>query len=540
MIHHQQKRQHLNGHILGGCAARTGPLPGFATLRAAHPPLAALRVPAPAAKAAKSVPYQALIAMQKIVTLQKESFTKIIISFLFITPLFAQDSLILTPDALLTIIDANHPVGKQAQQISARARAGLLAARGGFDPKLYGGIDQKFFGGKTYYNYAAGGLKIPTRIGAEVKLAYETANGTYLSPENKLPEGGLAVAGVSLPLGQGLLIDARRAALRQAGIFVQSAEATRLSMLNDLYFDALKSYWEWSLAQNLVAVYGDAVRIATNRFNGVKQMYIAGDEPAIDTLESWLTVQTRQQSLFEAQLRARKSALELSNFLWNENGNPVVMNAALSPLLLDSVALPQPPPPAALASLIDSLPMAHPDLQNLRYALQTLEVERQLKADKLKPKVNVNYNVLTDQWTYASYAPLSAAPNNYKWGLEVSFPLYLREERGNLAMTRAKIQETNWKQEQKWLELQNKVSAYYAETNYLDQQIRLYSQALKNYQTLLEAEETKFLVGESSIFLINAREQKVLEAREKLLELTGKYLKATAGIRWAAGVLYGE
>ena len=48
--------------------------------------------------------------------------------------------------------------------------------------------------------------------------------------------------------------------------------------------------------------------------------------------------------------------------------------------------------------------------------------------------------------------------------------------------------------------------------------------AYQNYIRLQRAEEIRFQNGESSLFLINARENKALEALQKLQELRAKYV----------------
>jgi outer membrane protein TolC len=54
---------------------------------------------------------------------------------------------------------------------------------------------------------------------------------------------------------------------------------------------------------------------------------------------------------------------------------------------------------------------------------------------------------------------------------------------------------------------------------------------------LLKAESFRFQNGESSLFLLNTRENKVIGTAEKLIQLRAKYLKAAYGISWAAGNL---
>ena len=46
---------------------------------------------------------------------------------------------------------------------------------------------------------------------------------------------------------------------------------------------------------------------------------------------------------------------------------------------------------------------------------------------------------------------------------------------------------------------------------------------LHGYQILLESELTLFDIGESSMFLVNTREQKLIDARLKLIEVKFLY-----------------
>jgi hypothetical protein len=58
-----------------------------------------------------------------------------------------------------------------------------------------------------------------------------------------------------------------------------------------------------------------------------------------------------------------------------------------------------------------------------------------------------------------------------------------------------------------------------------------------NYQQLLKSEEIKFEQGESSLFLINSREIKLIETLQKQIEVTNKFYKAKYAVEWAAGLL---
>ena len=62
----------------------------------------------------------------------------------------------------------------------------------------------------------------------------------------------------------------------------------------------------------------------------------------------------------------------------------------------------------------------------------------------------------------------------------------------------------------------------------LQEQNVMAQELVTNYATMLNAEERKYQVGESSIFLINSRELKLIDSQLKQIELTYKLYKAKA------------
>ena len=56
-------------------------------------------------------------------------------------------------------------------------------------------VDQKRFDGTNYYAYTDVSLKVPTPIGSDIKVGFESARGTYISGEpSKLRLSWLALA----------------------------------------------------------------------------------------------------------------------------------------------------------------------------------------------------------------------------------------------------------------------------------------------------------------------------------------------------------
>lgn len=437
-------------------------------------------------------------------------------------------------DDYIRYVYENHPVAQQANLLVRQGDAHLLKARGGFDPKLQGDLARKRFNESLYYNVAQGGLEIPTWFGVEGKVSYEQADGIFLNPERNVPDVGLWTAGISVPIGQGLFIDERRAALRAAQIMLESTEVERLSMLNNLLLEATKAFWDWFAAYQQRQIITDALELARDRFAFTKGSFEQGENPGIDTTESYIQVQTFQLLLNDANVAFKNAGLELSTFLWLDNGIPLeVTDAAIpAPFTSQATALPT---IDSIGQWVEQLAVQHPDLLQYRYKLEALDVNRRWKVEQLKPEFDLNYNFITS--TVGGDEIINGTLDNYKLGVTFQLPVFMRKERGDVQLANLKIRETELQFEQKSLELSNKVEAYYNELVNLDNQIQLVGEMVTNYQKLVDAERTLFTLGESSLFLVNSREMKFIDAALKQVALQAKYQKAIYGLDWASGRL---
>lgn len=445
----------------------------------------------------------------------------------------------LTPEKFFDLILQYHPVAKQADLIPQYARQQLVVARGGFDPYFFSSLDQKQFSEKEYFLLNESGFKVPTWYGIELKGSYTFNKGTNLNPENTMPVNGQALAGISVPIGQGLFMDERRAVLKQAKVFTEASVFERITMLNDLLFAAAKEYWEWTYQYNNYIVFQDALTVADERFIGVKKSLEFGDIPAIDTLEAFINLQNLQFNANEAFMLYRNATYNLSNFLWFENNVPLEITDKLQPINLQNINFQNTPKADSIEAIINAISITHPEIRSLQLFLKQLDIERKLKLEYLKPRINLNYNVLSvNQFTFNTNPEFANLFNtNYKWGFDIAFPLFWGKGRGNYKLAKLKIADTEYKLQLKQLEIINKIQTYFNELTILRAQVDLYEDATQNYNRLLIAEEIKFQTGESSMFLINARQMKLLEFQIKLLEVKSKYFKALAGVAWSSGTI---
>lgn len=460
---------------------------------------------------------------------RKSNFLILIISLLWLSPdaqAQSVDTTVLPVDTFVTLVKRHHPMALQARLIRNQAQANRLKASGAFDPKLFSEVNQKQFSEKDYYQLQNSGIEFPAWYGLKAKAGYELNEGVFLNNQNTVPGSGLWYADVSITLGKGLFMDERRAMLKQARLLEESAEFEVDLALNDLLEEALNSYWLWYEAYREMSVMKEALQAATFRFKGIKRQAIIGDKSMVDTLEAAIQVQDRSIRLTKAQAKFITRRNELATYLWLEGVVPLNIKEATKPEFNEK---------AVLNILPEDWFVEHPSLNFYRLKLEGLEIERRLKAESLKPQLDLNYKFLNQPAPNDFFAQYS--PDNYNWGLKASFPLFVRKGRGDLNQTKVKIEENNLELDLKRVGLQNKVQALEQELILSQGQLIETRSMVNNYRRLLAAENNKFRNGESSLFLINSRELKYIDAQLKQVELESKLNSVRAKLLAAAGVL---
>ncbi len=455
--------------------------------------------------------------------------------------LAATDTLpVFTAEEFYQAILQYHPIVRQAGLLSQEAQEQVRQARGAFDPKLFSDYKRKNFGNTLYYDKWQSGLSVPILPGGiDVKMTYDRNTGKYLNPEYTVPSTGLIALGVSVPISQGLLIDARRNALRQAQLAVNMADADRLALINKTLFDAAKAYWDWYLAYQQFRWLERGYQLADTRFIAVRQRALIGDAAAIDTTEALITVQDRQVQLQQASVDLQNTRLSLSAFLWSTQEE-----STLQPIDLPPTVMPQ----AAPLNLADRVPIQdllnrasqqHPDLIKLTNKQQQLTIEERYRRALLLPKVSVEASLLSrgplSEANYDGASSYSFQPDNHKIGVDLAFPLFLRAERGKLRQVQLQNQQTGLKRQQTGRDIVNEVQRSWNELLALGRQVTTQQQTMANQDLLVRAEVAKFQLGESSLFLVNSRETKLIDYQIKLEELRAKHQKALATLWYAAG-----
>lgn len=429
-----------------------------------------------------------------------------------------------TQEELIAIVKNYHPVAKQAQLDVSIAEANVTASRGAFDPLVSLDKSRKELNGSTYYNKEKAELKIPTWYGVDLYAGSESMMGEKLNPEET--NGRIYYAGVSLPLVQNLVIDKRRAALQQAKILRDQSQIARRAALNDLIAEAALSYWDWWEQYRVLQIVQASVKNAKERLAMVKIAQRLGDRPAIDTIEAATQLQTFEQQETEALMLFQKSRLQLSVFLWNDKGEAYELPEDVIPQVIIS----ERPP------LLDSIlreALLQPLLVEYDFKLRGLEIERRLKFQSLLPEVTAKYNAISRELSNTFNHALF--DNNFRFGITLSMPLRLSEGRGQYRASIQKIQQVELEQKLKQFSIQAKAKQYFIEWQQTLFQYEQQQRLVQNFLILQRGEETKFINGESSLFLINSREARTIEGQRKEISLLAKIQQSIVRLKWAAG-----
>jgi outer membrane protein TolC len=450
--------------------------------------------------------------------------------FLLITLLFAnyftsaQDSTsVISLSEYLAYVKTYHPIVKQVGLIVNESEAKLMKARGAFDPKFEIDFNRKKFKDTEYYNKLNAAFKIPTWYGIELKGNFEENTGDYLNPEASIPEDGLYSVGVSVSLAQGFLTNKRMAMLKQAKLFIKQAEADKQLFVNNILFKATLSYFNWLKTYNEKKVYENFLANAEMRFNGIKKSFEVGDKSAIDTIEARITLNNRKLNLEKSRIKYIKASLELSNYLWLNDDTPIEIKEHIIPDINTILSIDSTLNTSALN--IENLDLEnHPKLLSLNYKFQSLTLEKRLTLNNLLPKIDLQYNFLSQ----TPEAVRTFSTSAYKSGLNLSFPLFLRKERGNLKLAKLKLQDTEFDIKSTKVTLKNKINAINQELESYILQNNYTNMILKDYNTMLNAEERKFFMGESSLFLVNSRESKLIDAKLKAIALENDFFNIKA------------
>jgi len=412
----------------------------------------------------------------------------------------------------LTIIKENHPLINKANLFDEFEEAYRLKGKGVLDPKLHSNYNRKRFDDTDYYTVWQSEAKIPTRLPIDFSVGYENNSGDFLANDDSVPKNGLVYGTINLNILRGLLFDEQRFQIQAAELNGIKSRIDKNLLLREIIYQAVGAYLDWSKAFYEVEIYRDYLDLVTVRHQNVVELFRNGDSPAVDTIESIVNLNTAEKIFLESAESLLSKQQKLNLFLWNEDGQPLQISNQVIPSELEN-----------LLSYLEEISLIispafenDPSVRKFQNRINALELTNRLQKEQLKPNLVLKYNTIVSLGK-DDFNPTFSL-NDYKYGVSFEYPILNRKTKGDIRLNEAMIKQNLYDKTQYQETLANKYVEINARQIIQQDILNIVNQKINNSEVLYAAENLKFQLGESSIFLLNSRERKLLEARTDLIK----------------------
>lgn len=418
----------------------------------------------------------------------------------------------------------NHPAVRLARSQLEQATADARTARGAYDPSLSASWEQKNFGGSLYFDYLKGTATVPTPLGFDFKLSYESANGRYINPERRTQSPGLLSFGVSLPVGQRWLVDERRTALHVARESERIAAADFRAASNRVILEATRDYARWTEAHRRTKIAREGAAMARARYEFTRTRVASGEAAPMDTVEALLEVQRRNSTLAESDQLQFNARAALALHLWDAAGRPIALspNGVPSSSIPVDIALPH--------ELLPRFVQQHPDVLRASSRVAQTRAQQQLSAAQRVPLPALELFALSssDQFPLGNSVQYGARADNLKRSASLTVPLLMLKERGRAASASARYRQSVIDQSRLELLISTNISVAFREMQTAQQLLALQRAIVANSELLVRGEDTRFRNGESTLLVVMIRERSLLDEMLRLVALELRLLTAFA------------
>lgn len=440
------------------------------------------------------------------------------------------DCPVLSLDEFLRQVLRTSPSARANRLEQERAAAQLLKARGGFEPTLVSGYAYKTQKDKDKLNVLRSGVKWPLNLPASptLKFDYRRGLGSSIDPSVATSGVGETRFGISVSPLQGLLTDKSRTALNKARLAPDRAEALQAQQRNRLLLKATKAFWDWVKARRELEISRDLLRLARQRQALITREAEAGEVPAVDSIEAARITASRQGAVDKAVRAARETRIDLATFLWTDDGSPASFRyAPPSPQMPPSVDT------SRQSAAVETALSRRPKLRMMDVKQRQTQIERRLARARLRPDLKLEAQAV-------SYTESPLNVTDVKVGVKIDQPLFFRGRRSGAQKTQIKLQDLNLKRDVAERKVRADVESALAALSQARRRTRSARRNRRLTRELRQAEQRRFEEGESTLFVLNKREQSLAKARKQLVSAETSALKAYATYQWATGTIGDE
>jgi outer membrane protein TolC len=347
-------------------------------------------------------------------------------------------------------------------------------------------------------------------------------------------DAGEIRAGVSVPLWRNGPIDRRRASIRRAELGQRIASLSTEQQKIEAARAAAHRYWEWVAAGARVAIARDWYEIAKTRDAALGERAARGDIPAFEQLENRRTLIQREGAVVAATRSLEQAAIELSMYLRDARGEPVLASSSRLPPAFPDAAEPS---GMNVEASIERAHGARPEPARLSAQREQFDVERRFAENQMVPGIDLSLVGAKDLGSATAGMTEKQGAPRLEVGLTIDIPIPNRAARGRVAAARAGAEKVDVQarlvRDRIAADVRDAASASRAARLRVDVAHREVADA----EELEAGERRRFELGDSTLLIVNLREQATAEARIREVDAKSDFHRAMASYRAALGEL---
>ncbi len=420
-------------------------------------------------------------------------------------------------------VEKHYPLIQVAQQEQQMAKAEVLAAKGAFDPQVRFQAEGAALGYYQNGRFEARYTQPTPFWGAQFFGGYRLGLGTFPVYEGKLETNqyGEVFAGVEVPLWRNGPIDRRRADMKKAEVGTSMAKASLDQQRIESTRLASNRYWDWVSAGQRLRIAKELLDLAEKRNQWLRRRVEEGDLSKIEQIDNERLVLQRQGFVAASERQLEQAQIELSLYLRDEQGNPILADASLLP---KEFPAPGPPLKQDLEKDLVSAFATRPELKRLQFQKEQFQIERAWAKNQMMPLFSLYTGISQD----LGPGDLVRAPFVLEVGLKIELPLLNRYAKGKFqaadaGMVRSEAQLRLMKDQ-----IKAEVLSAQSILRIAQKRIELNQEEVSVAKQTQEGEWKKFRMGDSNLVFVNLREQFTAEAELRLVDSQLEYFKGQA------------
>ena len=381
------------------------------------------------------------------------------------------------------------------------ARETLNRAEGLFDTKIVAKYDKKEYP-LTNASYYGASFEKPTEFGVDLHAGYRYADGIQEYNNIKTGKDGEFVAGAKVPIVALLnQIDERRLRVGLTKMNLQNSDYEYKEALRSFYFRLMSDYYLLLHNKAVLKISRDMLQKIEKRKSFLDSSVKKGNLPQITLLEASQQIINAKQNLLNASREYENKFTQLLGYL---NLSKERFHALYHlPELQDASE--------EVYSLDKSLQKAMQ--KRADFAIFNTEIDKLLLQNrdnerKKYPEVNLGLYGMQD---------VNNNESGFKLSLDISLPIARSEYRAKSAEIQESVKVINSDKETRLIELKVDLQTILNSLEIVAQNLQSAKEEAELLQKLEVAEQRKYELGSSTLFLLNQREMLTMAALRKIV-----------------------